>query len=546
MTDQFKKKAVQFTLRDIGSEIIDQLSSDIYSGPKQIMRELVKNAYDAYLAVDPDELEDEKVEREIVISRERNPKGIGRILIADSGIGLTVDELKAFVQISLCKKQEELINATGFRGLGSWSTIGAGSKIIVTSNKKNHSSEAQLVIDVREIYSIMGPAATLEDILNNSKCISFGERTSTGLSQGTTVEVVCDGPPESVNGHELNRLYDYTDPDSDLRSIIVESCAIPFSSEGGAYKVIHDICREAEYVLTHISLDGDPLERGLPDDLPEPTVHSITVGGQVVAKAWVTTSSKYSGEVRTIDEDRHLLGGKGLQLKKLNVPIGPKNIYSNGVVRATLPNWYVGEIHILADDIRPDASGQDLRAGTARETFIAALQTFYKQLEQQGERKSDIISTERKFRQAIGAAERLQRGGLSAADRIQAEGQIATAVQLIEEASKRTKPETKLEEKKRAAAKDPKVEPIRKQARKILKEAKLLDKYSSSKKRTITEKRTVASAASKDKQKVQVMSFNEIQARLGRAVPRLAQIGLTSDEIEQVLEIISDLILGDR
>ncbi len=293
MTDQFKKKAVQFTLRDIGSEIIDQLSSDIYSGPKQIMRELVKNAYDAYLAVDPDELEDEKVEREIVISRERNETGIGRLLIADSGIGLTVDELKAFVQISLCKKQEELTNATGFRGLGSWSTIGAGSKIIVTSNKKNHSSEAQLVIDVREIYSIMGPATTLEDILNNSKCISFGERTSTGLSQGTTVEVVCDGPPKSVNGHELNRLYDYTDPNSDLRSIIVESCPVPFSSEGGAYKIIHDICREAGYVLTHISLDGDPLERGLPDDLPEPTEQPIMVGRQVVAKAWVTTSSKY-------------------------------------------------------------------------------------------------------------------------------------------------------------------------------------------------------------------------------------------------------------
>ncbi len=240
------------------------------------------------------------------------------------------------------------------------------------------------------------------------------------------------------------------------------------------------------------------------------------------------------------------MGGKGLQLKKLNVPIGPKNIYSNGVVRATLPNWYVGEIHILADDIRPDASGQDLRAGTARETFIAALQGFYKQLEQQGERKSDTIGTERKFRHAIGAAERLQRGGLSPADRIQAEGQIATAVQLIEEASKRTKPETKLEERQRAAAKDPKVEPIRKQARKILKEAKLLDKYSSSKKRAVTEKRKVASTVSKDKQKVQVISFNEIQARLGRAVPRLTQIGLTSDEIEQILEIIRDLLLSDR
>src|SRR6266496_3453759 len=130
MTQQFKKKPVKFTLKDIGSEIIDQLSSDIYSGPKQIMRELVKNAYDAYLALDPDEIEDEEIEREIVISRERDASGVGRLLVADAGIGLTLEELKAFVQISLCKKQEELTNATGFRGLGSWSTIGAGSTII--------------------------------------------------------------------------------------------------------------------------------------------------------------------------------------------------------------------------------------------------------------------------------------------------------------------------------------------------------------------------------------------------------------------------------
>ena len=34
----------------------------------------------------------------------------------------------------------------------------------------------------------------------------------------TTIEIVCDGPVESVNGHELNRLYVYTDPaETELR-----------------------------------------------------------------------------------------------------------------------------------------------------------------------------------------------------------------------------------------------------------------------------------------------------------------------------------------
>ena len=45
----FSKRPVTFTLKDVGSEIIDQLSTDVYTGPGAIIRELVKNAYDSYL-----------------------------------------------------------------------------------------------------------------------------------------------------------------------------------------------------------------------------------------------------------------------------------------------------------------------------------------------------------------------------------------------------------------------------------------------------------------------------------------------------------------
>src|SRR5947199_813054 len=99
----FSKHSMKFTLKDVGSEIIDQLSSDVYTGPGAIIRELVKNAYDSYLRYTPDELHDENIERAVVISRERDAKGRGKIWIADRGIGLNVKGLKALVQISVCK-----------------------------------------------------------------------------------------------------------------------------------------------------------------------------------------------------------------------------------------------------------------------------------------------------------------------------------------------------------------------------------------------------------------------------------------------------------
>src|SRR6516165_8089014 len=86
-----------FTLKDIGSKIIDQLSTDVYTGAGSILRELVKNAYDAYLALDKEDPDSEDTTREIVISRERESNGTGHLFIADQAIGQSHDDLKANV-----------------------------------------------------------------------------------------------------------------------------------------------------------------------------------------------------------------------------------------------------------------------------------------------------------------------------------------------------------------------------------------------------------------------------------------------------------------
>lgn len=544
-TTGFKPRTLKFTLKDIGSEIIDQLSTDVYSGPGAVLRELVKNAYDSYLGVDIDDLADEAIERQVVISRDRNSKGFGRLIVADQGMGLTTDELKAFVQISLCSKQKDLENATGFRGLGSWAVLGGGARVIITSNKRGHSSEGQLTIDVRRIYSQMGPATTLDQILNDAKSISFKERPSAGDRQGTVVEVVCDGPAEKVKGHELNRLYAYTDPDEkELKELLVQTCPIPFSSEGGAYKRIRDIYPLAGYIPTQIVLDGVRLERGLPDDLPEPEIHDIMIGNKVAAKAWVTTPPKYTGVIKGIVEDKHLLGGSSIQLMKLNVPIGRKGIYSDGIVRATILNWFVGEVHILVPEVQPDASGQDLRAGTAREQFREALQAFYKKLQNQAERKSEVISMVKKLRHGIQDARAIEETpSIGAQERVQKEARIATAVRVIEDTGSKKKAETAREQRQREAAREPEVQKVRTEARKFLKQGQWMNRFAatthSKSSRKGLRKRTSRVALTPTDQ---LISLADLQSRLGRAVPRLGELGLSQEEIQEVLEIISELL----
>jgi len=541
----FVRKQIKFTLRDIGSKVIDQLSSDIYSGPGSIIRELAKNAYDAYLPVDPDELEDEALPRAIVISRENNG-GKGRLIIADNGVGQTLEELKANVQISISRKPDELDNATGFRGLGSWAVLGAGSKVVVTSSKKGGRKQSRLTMDVKKIYSKISPERTLDDILNDSTCILFEEQEYDQDRHGTTVEIVCDGPPNKIQDYEINRLHRYTNPtDKQLREILTQSCPLPFSAEGGAHEKIHQLYEKIGYVPTRITLDGDELERRLPVELTEVVVHDIRVGGRLAAKVWVASNPKDTGEIHHIDDARHLLGGPGIQLMRFNVPIGPKNLFSDGVVRSGILRWFVGEIHIVLEDVLPDASGQNLRAGSARELFIEAVQSFYQELEQSAETKSVRISMERKLRKGIEAAKKLE-GTLSATERAHAESAIAKAVEVIRESSGTGKSVSVTGKRTKEAAKTPTVRKARAEARRIFHAGGFLQRFGSAKThRHGAGQKQKTTPSTRNGDKPRTVNLDEFQARLGRALPRIREIGISNEQIDQLLRIITEVVNGE-
>jgi Histidine kinase-, DNA gyrase B-, and HSP90-like ATPase len=306
----FKATPVHFSLKDVGSEIIDQLSADVYTGPASIMRELVKNAYDAFIPLDADVFEDSDSERQIVVSRERDGKN-GRLLISDNGLGQDLTDLKANVQISISRKQQELENATGFRGLGSWAILGGGSDVVIATSKYGQTNEYKLTIDVREVYRILSPSTTLDDILNNKECISFSVSPREKTDHFTTVEIICDGPPSMVNGHELNRLYPFTDPkESELKNLLIRSCPLPYAEDAKHFTEISAIYDDVGYVPTPVLLDGTRLERRLPTVAGELERRELNVGKSKLAIAWFVEDPNNTGELtRYIRDHEHLLGG---------------------------------------------------------------------------------------------------------------------------------------------------------------------------------------------------------------------------------------------
>jgi hypothetical protein len=531
----FRAVEVAFSLRDIGSKVIDQLSADIYTDAGAMAREIVKNAYDAYQELSED---DGDTKRQIVITREKD-----RLTVADRGIGQDLTKIKGNLQISLPTKSD-IDDATGFRGLGSWAVFGAGSRIVITSSQLRSGVRYRLEIDVRRIYGILEPTVTLDEILNNRRCIKFSSEECGKDEHGTSLEIICDGPPDEINGHELNRLYEYTDPDDEkFREFLIRCCPLPYAAgDGETYKRIQAIHKRTKYARTEIILDGTPLERRLPDDLSEYNEEPLSLGGRPVAIAWWVEDPRRTGDVDSLlDEKQHLLGGPGLQLLKYNVPIGPKNIYSEEIRRNIL-NWYVGEIHIISPDIAPSAGGQELRGGSIGEMFRDRLRQFYKSLEERAELKSDRVSFERKLKQAIDGARQIKAGRLTGAEKQIELGRLAKTVQLIESSGKRGRAKTAQESRLREAAKDPDVSRVRREAIREMKNADLYEQFK--KAATKKETRSEASRAKTEGKRgdnSNISTAQAFQARVGQTIPRLVDLGLSPEQVDGVMQIIEEL-----
>ena len=372
-----------------GARVIDQLSSVVYVNAGAILREVVKNAHGAYLALESEQLEEEKLERAVVISRERHGNGTGRLFIEDNGIGQSFEGLRRKARIRNSHGLGDLKDVARFRDLCSWAFV-ACSKVVIESTTKGVPSRTRLEINVRRIHEKLSTNTTLGDILNDSECTLFSAQGCDKNDPRTTLEIECDGKAEIVNGHELNRLYELTDPeDETLERMLAESGPLCYAREGGVCRKVHKIYERAQYIPTAIYVDGKNLERRLPSGLTAFRTQDIKVAGRLAAVAWYVEDPKRQGEIK-VEAAKHLVGAPGIRLVKNNVPIGPRNIFSDAAKENFL-NWFVGEVHVVWDDLRPDASGKDLCPGPARDAVIEELRKLYSSLSDRAARKSQCL-----------------------------------------------------------------------------------------------------------------------------------------------------------
>jgi len=218
-------------------------------------------------------------------------------------------------------------------------------------------------------------------------------------------------------------------------------------------------------------------------------------------------------------------------------------------VRAGILDWYIGEIHVVASDVLPNAGGDGLRDGSARDAFVAEVRGYYKRLEEGAERKSERLSMAKHFRRAREAAERLADGELSPGQEAQETAKVVKAVEILETLSKPGPASTQQEKRTREAAKDPGVARECRETRRLLQQSGLLEKLSPKPEKTPQPKKRTKnatkpgspSANGTDGQPPGGHAVEAFQAKVARKFPRLQELGLTPTQIEGVLTVIREL-----
>ena len=547
--NSYAPRTVKYTLKDVGAEFIDQLSSDVYPSPGAIIRELVKNAYDAYLDLldeNPSALTDLSLDRQVLVRCNRDDKAVGRIFVSDYGIGLTFKELKTFLQIGVSpKKIREALQKKikgkklqsgparmGFRGLGTWAMIGGGSKIIITTKKFGTNNQSKLTIDTREVYSNIGAHETLDSILNNKACVLFEERRDEELPHGTTIEIVCDRPTEKINGYELNKLFEYTEVSDDgdaqaLRNLLVQVCPIPYKRDGNrTHAKIHAIYKRCGYHPTAVVLNGTILEREIPPTLTLWKERTITINDKPVALAWTVEHPDQSKTVKV--DEKYLTGGPSIQICRLNVPIGEKGLFRPQIMKEFVLRRYVGEIQIL-NTILPDASGDNIRSSAQSKLFRERVQDYYKnELETEAATKSAITGVRSSFEQfqSVVSDKKTKRSKL---EELEFLNKVKDAVEAVD----------KFHEVQAAA--DESLITQRNEVRAALDKHDWYKTYSKKKNSPKRVKSVGKKKPDKPERAKALVDPKEFQRRLTLANPKLRSLGLDQEQIDEIFRILEEV-----
>ena len=313
-----KKLPVIFGVDDIGVALLESITSGLYEDPLIVIREYVQNSYDA----NP---------KEVTIFYDENDS---TFVIKDNGSGMDKEDILIAKKIGISNKSNEQV---GFRGIGIYAGLAVADEIKIITTKKGCDKKYTLHLECDKIKEEQNSRVSLVSVMNDYVHLS---------------EIDCNIDESYTEVYlKINKNFRQNFLDElKIKRFIGLSLPTDFDPKFKFSTIINEKLKEniPNYVNIKIRYSGDFVYKPCVDFLEDPKFGLISDGTKDYAFYWACIN-KNRGKIKNQDVS-------GMIFKMKGFTIGDRSTSKELFISSHLMDWITGEIHIINDDIIPNAS----------------------------------------------------------------------------------------------------------------------------------------------------------------------------------------------
>lgn len=348
----------EFKIEHVGSSLLNELAKGLYR-PEAVLREYIQNAIDAHRLW---EIETGS-KPEFPIQLEFRGNGIS---ILDYGIGMDEKEIRNVKSVAVSTKQnfETELGLTGHKGVGIWAGLSFFETLILRTSKMGDDKGFQITLHFKNILDSIDENTDIGTALNpNYEIYEYIEEMDEHYT-----DVTLENPTNSAEWF-LNS--------NEVGDAIKRICPCKIHPNFVFQQEVENWYDQHQFDAFDITLDGEPVYRDYVGAVGDFTEETITINDMPVAQVWYAVSKKAMM--------KPVLGQLvGFRVIQNGFVIGGVNPYSSknlpGFEPLSIgqyPDWYVGEIHVISPELRPDLARADFKESEIRRKFVQKIRKWY-------------------------------------------------------------------------------------------------------------------------------------------------------------------------
>jgi hypothetical protein len=365
LTNALKKIDDQFELEHVGSSLLNELAKGLYQ-PESVIREYIQNAIDAHRL-----WEIETGNRPgYPIQVEYRGNGIS---ILDYGIGMDLEEVRNVKSVAVSRKQnvDPELGLTGHKGVGIWAGLSFFEVLTLRTTKQGSDKGYQIILRFKNILEAIDEKTDIGKALNpNYEIHEFNENVEEHYT-----DITLSNPTQSA---------DWFMNSDKVRDAIKRICPCKIDPNFVFHDEVENWYAENGFDNFSISLDGSPVYRDYVGNVDNFTYETFTIADKPVAKIWYAVTKKKMMKPSKDELIGFRIAQNGFVIGGTN-PYSPKNLPNfESLSIGQYPYWYVGEIHVVSSELRPNLARNDFKESEIRRKFVQKIRKWYDELAVQG------------------------------------------------------------------------------------------------------------------------------------------------------------------